>query len=74
MNFYDFWKSLSDKEKSEFAKKADISENYISTQLIYRYKKPRFKNINAMVTASNGKLEFDSLCRFFAEPQQLQTA
>ncbi|WP_395146985.1 XRE family transcriptional regulator [Moraxella atlantae] len=74
MNFYDFWKSLSDKEKSEFAKKADISENYISTQLIYRYKTPRFKNILAMVEASNGKLQFDGLCRFFAESNQLETA
>ena len=72
MNFYDFWKSLSDEEQTDFSNQTDISKNYISTQLIYRYKTPPLKKLAKMADASNGKVSYSDLCNFFA-PQQAET-
>lgn len=67
MNFYDFWKDLGDEEKAEFAMNAGISENYISTHLIYRYKTPRLHKLKSMALASKGRLDFSDLCEFFSQ-------
>lgn len=74
MNFYDFWKSLSEKERKEFSSETDISERYISTQLIYRYKIPPLNKLRKMAEASNGKLDFHNLCDFFSNVNELELA
>lgn len=67
MDFYTFWKSLNSNERANFAKKAGMSEGYISTQLIYKYKTPSIHTLKKMAEASNGLITYHNLCDFFID-------
>jgi uncharacterized protein HemY len=65
MNLYDYWRKLSKSEKSEFAVKAVLSEQYIETHLIHRRKKPLIETMQRMAEASDGEVSYDDLFTFF---------
>ncbi len=66
MDFRNYWSSLDDDEKEEFARNSGYSAKYINTHLIYRRKSPPIERIDKLATASNGSLGFYQLCDFFA--------
>ena len=66
MDFYTFWRGLSDDEQSRFANAVGLSKRYIAIHLIYAYKTPRLQTLQKMADASHGKLTFAGLCDFFA--------
>lgn len=67
MTFYDYWRSLSDSEKQEYAKSCDFSRTYIETHLIHRRKTPPLAKLQKMADESLGAFTFHNLCDFFAE-------
>lgn len=64
-NLYSFWRELSECDRKEFCKKAEVSYGYMETHLIHGRKKPRMETIQKMVDASNQKLTHKSLFDFF---------
>lgn len=68
MNFKEFWKSLNDDEKTEFARRCEMSKAYIDLHLTRRRNAPKLTNIVKMEQASNGRLNYIGLCEFF-KPQ-----
>lgn len=67
MGLYEFWSSLTNDEKQEYAKKSGYKASYINLHLIHKRKTPPLVKIKRMADASNGKLKFDDLCDFFIQ-------
>lgn len=66
MTLYEYWKSLSEKEKQEFCEKSGYAYNHMNIHLIHGRKTPPLNKIKDLVEASLGKLQFNDLCDFFA--------
>lgn len=71
-NFRDFFLSKSEKQKTEYAKKAGTTRSYIQTHLITRYKIPRKKLMEGLVDACNGAFTYEELLSFFYTDQKRQ--
>lgn len=65
LNLYEYWKTLSEVEKSQFCSRVGVSHGYMESHLIHGRKKPRMETIQAIVEASNNKLSHKNLFEFF---------
>ena len=64
-DLYKYWRALAPEAREDFAQKSGVSYRYINIQLIHRRRKPPISTIDAMVTASQGKLTREGLIEFF---------
>jgi hypothetical protein len=65
MDFKTYYNSLTDSERTEFAKLASTTTEYIRIHLITKNKIPRKQLMQDLVNASAGKLTIESLLNFF---------
>ena len=67
MNLYKFWRELTPDERRSFCINASIGYRYMDNHLVHGKKSPSIKVLDAMVSASNGKLTHKDLVSFFVE-------
>lgn len=65
LDFKNWFLSLSDEERADYAKRADTTAGYIHAHLINRRKVPRKKTMRALADASNGTFTHAQLVAFF---------
>lgn len=67
MNLYKFWRELTPMQRRTFCEKASIGYRYMDNHLVHGNKTPSIRVVNAMVSASDGKLTHKDLVNFFLE-------
>ena len=67
MNLYKFWRELTPDDRRIFCERASIGYRYMDNHLVHGKKTPSIRVLNAMVSASEGKLTHKDLVDFFVE-------
>lgn len=60
-----WYRSLTPQEKDAFAKRAGTSRAYIEGHLFARRRVPRRETMEALSTASLGRVSYEDIVRFF---------
>jgi len=56
---------MTPEEKREFARRADLSQQYIEVHLVYRRRVPRQETMRKLAEASLGRLSYEDIVSFF---------
>jgi len=67
MNFRDYYKSLTQKQRAEYARRAGTTTGYIHCHLLADPPRrvPRLKTIERMASATDGAVTFEELVEYF---------
>lgn len=65
MDFAEFYRTLSREDRKQFADRADTSPEYIEIHLLPRRKTPRKDKMIALAAASEGKVTYEDVVRYF---------
>lgn len=66
-DFRTWYRSLTPQERVEYAKRANISQQYIEVHLMYRRKIPKRETMSRLAEASLGRIEYADLLQWFYE-------